>query len=489
MSDHSTNYCAIYDFELVPYALGDALTWCVQTAIRCREAGRENVDIYICVDRRFPSSIYQRDLVTAENAFLLFNELFGAFATHPLMSSIYIFTERERLIDALTKAARGDSVNTEVLNDYNKVLNSRTNQDALVEYFVKYVYSHEHINAYAASHKGKIPLLEDSQGCVPDIEGVMTHPLGGKRVVVIHPRMRRLDAGYGGNHTYSRDSDYLEWHDFVRKAGETYPEVQFVVVGRLQEKPLELLRMPNVTSLRALGLGLGHDLTLLRRADLFIGTSSGFAAMANFTEVPYFITHMNKESCKAYAIENGAKSLPFAAPNQELIYEKETSELLMSLLERGLKLPARGKPASPLERISDLDVRKFERTRRGYLFPSASTSRFFLDDEYTELETAFLIDPRINGAFDEIALGNHHNAAATLRRINENFPNQKERHLGLQKLEAGTSGWRLFKRLRVKSRRALLTIDKRILPPILRGTVVHRALVGIKHMIEGRERR
>ena len=59
--------------------------------------------------------------------------------------------------------------------------------------------------------------------------------------------------------------------------------MQFVVVGRLQEKPLELLRLPNVISLRTLGLGLGHELTLMLRCDLFIGTSSGFAAMANFS--------------------------------------------------------------------------------------------------------------------------------------------------------------------------------------------------------------
>ena len=37
--DGRGNYCAVYDFELMPYALGDVLTWNVQTAIRCEEAG------------------------------------------------------------------------------------------------------------------------------------------------------------------------------------------------------------------------------------------------------------------------------------------------------------------------------------------------------------------------------------------------------------------------------------------------------------------
>jgi hypothetical protein len=481
-------YLAIYDFELVPYALGDVLTWNVQTAIRCREAGRESVDVCICVDPDYPAGIYQRGMVTEENSFLFFNELLGAFGTHPLLANVHIFRSREDLLDHVEQQAKGDRVNADVVADYKAALENRSDEAALNAYFIKYIYSHEHINSFAAKHGG-IPLLADSRGCAPDVEGVMVHALGGKRAVIIHPRMRRLDAGYGGKHTYSRDSDYLEWHDFVRKAGEGKPDVQFIVVGRLQEKPLELLRMPNVTSLRALGLGLGHELSLLRRADLFIGTSSGFAAMANFTEVPYFITHMNKESCKAYAIENGAKSLPFAAPHQELVYEKETSELLMSLLERGLLLPARGRPASQVERVTELDIRKYERTRQEYLFPSASTSRFFLDDDYTHLEAAYLVDPRIAGAFDDITLGNHERAANTFRRIHENFPYLSGRHPALQKAKDGPGGWQWFKKLQIKGRHAILSINNRILPPMLKGTAVHRALGRMKLKLAGRERR
>ena len=72
-----SRYCAIYDFELLPYALGDVLTWNIQTALRCEEAGRDVVDAYVCLDRRYPASIYQRNLVVAENSPLYFNELFG----------------------------------------------------------------------------------------------------------------------------------------------------------------------------------------------------------------------------------------------------------------------------------------------------------------------------------------------------------------------------------------------------------------------------
>jgi hypothetical protein len=129
--------------------------------------------------------------------------------------------------------------------------------------------------------------------------------------------------------------------------------VQFVVLGRIQEKPLEILRMPNVISLRTLGLGLGHELTLMLHSDLFMGTSSGFAAMANFSAIPYFITHMNRNSCIAYGIELGAEQLPFATEGQILVYEPETSHMLARLLERGLDGAAlRSAPCD----VSDSDV-------------------------------------------------------------------------------------------------------------------------------------
>ena len=60
-----SNYCAIYDFELFPYALGDVLTWNVRSAVHAEEAGCSGVDIYICLDPRYPSCIYQRELVVA----------------------------------------------------------------------------------------------------------------------------------------------------------------------------------------------------------------------------------------------------------------------------------------------------------------------------------------------------------------------------------------------------------------------------------------
>jgi hypothetical protein len=416
----------VYDFELMPYALGDVLTWNVQTAIRCEELGRERVDAYLCMDERHPASIYQRGLVTADNCGLYFNELFGAFGTHPKPGSVFLYRSREEMLERLREASKGDAANSEALADYERALESRENEAALIEYFTKYIHSHERINTFAAAH-GRIPLLRPSMGCGPDVTGLVAKRFAGKRIVTIHIRLRRLDAGYGGERTYSRDSDFLQWFEFLREAGGKHPDVQFVVMGRLQEKPLELLRLPNVMSLRVLGLGVGHELTLMLHSDLFIGTSSGFATMANFSAVPYFITKMTRDSCNAYRIEYGAERLPFATERQILVYEPETRDLLMRLLERGLEgaPPRRGVSGSAVNPA--IDVRSWEWEQSLWLNPGATTSRFFTDDNYSDKETASLVWPRVKEARAAYRKGLKEQAWTILNRIEAGFPRMCEK--------------------------------------------------------------
>ena len=213
---------AIYDFELFPYALGDVLTWNVRTAMRCEELGKENVDVYICADEKHSASIYQRGLINPDNFELFFSELYGAFGTNPKLGNIFIFRQREAMIAQLHKAAEKDADNLEALNDYLQILNptasdvllrkvfnkienkiranavvkkilkrvtpqiikqtARNNfseEGALNSFFIKYIYSHESINKFAAE-KGYVPFLKPSLGCTPDVDEIIGRKFEGK---------------------------------------------------------------------------------------------------------------------------------------------------------------------------------------------------------------------------------------------------------------------------------------------------------------------
>lgn len=470
---NSKSLVAIYDFELFPFALGDVLTWNVRTAMRCEELGRDRVDIYVCADEEHPTGL-QRGIINSQNFDLFFSELFGAFSTHPRLGNIHIFRKRETLISRLRELAAGDEINSEAVNDYLEVLNYRilentasntvrrkifsrlrridlfrhlfnhwlpspakkavlytlernvvlSNDEVINQYFTKYIYSHESINAFAA-RRGSIPLLRPSLGCAPDIEELIVRRFAGKRIVPFHLRLRRLDAGYGGEHSYARDSDFLEWYDFLKEAADRYPEVEFIALGRLQEKPLELLRLPNVTSLRIFGMGLNHELTLMLKSDLFMGTSSGFAALANFSSIPYFITHMNPGSCQAYAIPEGADRLPFAKENQKLIYARETSELLMSLLQTGLKLSGRTANQHRVEtrtsEAKEINVRGWLNARLRLMNSAATTSRFFIDDKYRDEETAYLLFLSLERVRQALLDSDREEADVILRKLEKHF--------------------------------------------------------------------
>ena len=94
-----------------------------------------------------------------------------------------------------------------------------------------------------------------------------------------------------------------------------------------------MCRLPNVLIPRAMGFGLAHELALLYRADLFMGSSSGFAAMATFCNKPYVITNIDHGFSRHIDVPVGGRHYPFGSGNQLLYWERETREVLLDLFE------------------------------------------------------------------------------------------------------------------------------------------------------------
>jgi|GEM_PF-3191566 len=462
----SNHLIAIYDFGLFPYALGDVLTWNIRTAMRCEELGKEFVDVFICLDEYDHANVHQRDLVTADNYDLFFTELYSAFGTNPRLGNLHFFRNREAMLACLQGMVHNDTENTERYDHYLNILKqnnkSKNFRDKIIEYlessrfkplikklikqffskkikeavsgavstkyalsnyFINEVRSHEVINQFYKKNN-YIPRLNLALGCVPDVDEFIDRKLQGKIIVPFHLRLRRLDLGYGGDNSYTRDSNFLEWYNFIREASIKYPQVQFIALGRLQEKPLELLRLPNVTSLRILGMGLGHELTLMLKSHFFMGSSSGFAAYANFTPLPYFVTRMNEAACEAYDIPYPAEHLPFAHENQKLIYEEETTELLMRLLVEGLSnLNINlGTSVKTEEPSSELDVAAWIRDNSKRRHTASTTCRFYQDEKYRLEETLYLLLPYLENAHQAYAEQDFEKAQYLVKMLKTNFP-------------------------------------------------------------------
>ncbi len=69
----------------------------------------------------------------------------------------------------------------------------------------------------------------------------------------------------------------------------------------------------------------------MKTSDLFMGTSSGFSAMATFSGKPYIITNYDPNAAAETEIEIGSKQYPFAQKNQFIDWGHEKLATLINL--------------------------------------------------------------------------------------------------------------------------------------------------------------
>ena len=170
--------------------------------------------------------------------------------------------------------------------------------------------------------------------------------LGGRPLVVINPRQSSLTEN--PTVTY-RDAPLPAWHAFIDAVAQRRPEALFVMVGGFQEWEHRLLGRRNVFVPRAWGLRLAHELALLKIADLFMGTSSGFATFATFTDIAYAIVNVEHSFAGPAEVHVDDRHFPFAKANQRLTWRRETTEELLVAVRRGLSRRAAGRCNEPAD--------------------------------------------------------------------------------------------------------------------------------------------
>ena len=146
------------------------------------------------------------------------------------------------------------------------------------------------------------------------------------------------------------------------------------------------------------------------------------ATLAGSTAIWGMSAKMNPTAYRAFAIAPGSERLPFAGERQILVYEPETRDLLMQLLERGLRgvPPRSGTSGSPSE--ATIDVRSWEWEQSQWLQPGATSYRFFTDDWHSDKETAFILWPKIKEASAAWRKGTKDQAWAVLHCVETSFP-------------------------------------------------------------------
>jgi hypothetical protein len=306
----------IFDFSYQHYALGDLLTNQVNLAIMAIEQGLREIDIVVMVNPERPSA-RQQTFVTRANYVAHLDNILPAFACNPFLRSLQLLRDVETFNFMLAVHHRN---NRPMWPDLNTHLKMR--QDFPID--------HRRINAFHGRH-GYIPELAAPRGYESWAHRFHATELGGRPLIVINPRQSSLTE----NPTVVyRDAPLPIWHAFIDAVAQRQPEALFVMVGGFQEWEHRLLHRRNVFVPRTWGLRLAHELALLKIADLFMGTSSGFATFVTFTGIPYSIVNVEHSFARYAEIQLNDRHYPFAKANQVLTWRQETLEELLSLFDK-----------------------------------------------------------------------------------------------------------------------------------------------------------
>ncbi len=314
-STRRDRFAAIIDFSYQHYALGDALTTQVNVACLAREAGCTGIDLYLIADPVYPAAPTQ-GFINQDNYAVHLDNLFPAFLCAPGLSSIRLVRDSMAAGLMLTSLVASQTPRWPSLRNH---LRRR----------MTYPMGHEIINRFHA-REGYVPMLTAPKGYARWAREFLQRHWPDQFVVCINPRQSRLSSVPA---TTYRDSPLDQWHVFMDAVAVRYSDVHFLMLGGFLEWDSALTRRRNVSIPRAMGLTLAHELALLHSADLFMGTSSGFATMATFTDVPYVITNIEHHFSHHAGVDVNVPNYPFGSKHQHLVWQPENADLLMHYFE------------------------------------------------------------------------------------------------------------------------------------------------------------
>jgi hypothetical protein len=320
-----TPMIGVYDFSYAPYALGDALTWTMNLNVAAAEADCDAIDQILVIDPRKPGNRYQA-FVNPHSYTGVIDALLPAFLCSPKLRSLKLLRDAPTFNRFLLREAA----------------RRRPMWPSLFRHLLRRLdfISHRRINRFHGRH-GSLPWLTAPRGFADWAREFRLRHCAGRFVVAANIRQGALSLTPAN---LFRDSPVAEWCAFFRESAARFPDVVFIVLGAYHELSRELWRLPNVLAPRAMGYGLGHELALLHGADLFMGSSSGFATMATFCNKPYLITNIQHQWSRYIGVRVGGRHYPFGGPNQILHWERENAGTLLSFLE---ELRAFARPRAP----------------------------------------------------------------------------------------------------------------------------------------------
>jgi len=298
----------IYDFQYLPFSLGDILTWSVHQAVQAKEADWQPKEIgYRC---RITLPHPMQPFVKAGKGEKYLGELPEAFLFNPLGLRV----------TAKAGQSLREHFKTEYTADLKKLQLASTDfvdPKQQTMFFEKHVASHKKLNHFYRQN-GQIPLLKAPSSVTKQTSELIRRVTGKTRWICVHIRFRGYDTRWDLSDA-DRNADPVAWFGLLEAIAAHYQRTHAILLmGEIANYPASFREIPGVLSLRTCGGTLKNDLASILSARAFLGSSSGFATAANFSITPYAIFNVIPSGYNNYAIRETEEKLPFARKQQLL---------------------------------------------------------------------------------------------------------------------------------------------------------------------------
>lgn len=298
-----------YDFQYLPFSLGDILTWTVHLTVQAQEANWEPEEIRYGHQLRYPHPM--QPFIHAGKGKKYLGELPEAFLFNPLGL---------KTVEEEDSHPVGECIRTEYGRDLKNLREeSRKGVDIKKQtrFFIRHVASHENLNQYYR-RGGQIPMVQAPASIMKQTAKLIRKATGKTKWICLHVRFRGYDQRWDLSDA-SRNADPVAWFKILEAISDGYRRTHAILLmGEIANYPPSFKEIPGIISLRVRGGSLQNDLAAVLGAEAFLGSSSGFATAANFSRTPYVIFNVTPSGYENYAIPQNAKKLPFAGPHQYL---------------------------------------------------------------------------------------------------------------------------------------------------------------------------
>jgi hypothetical protein len=343
----------IYDFRILPFALGDVVISMIHGAIDLK--GKTSKFPFYYFRNDFEKAHPIQRFINKQNVNKHLGDLNEALLFNPFQLPIKEIRKKPNNAGCETSQEL-------IICDFYDEYKNKNQVKEYHNYFNSNIASHKFLNQFS-QEKNQIPQLHASKNLILKTKKLIKKHTGKNKWICAHLRFRGIekDADFAD---IKRNADPGFWYGMLTNIAKEYKNDHAVLLlGPKGSYPESFYGIPNLYAVSSLGGTLKNSITAILSSTAFIGSSSGFANCATFSNTSYLIFDVSENGYENYCIEYDSPRLPFAKKQQHLSSQSDSPKMVAEKL-RGI-LPRLNDISQPIPDDCEINIAKTKYKRIG----------------------------------------------------------------------------------------------------------------------------